>query len=169
MYILIFCKRCFLDIYCCPVSQFCSTLCFCGGWDGKESDCNAGDPGSIPGLGIFPGGGNGNPLQYTCLENPMDGGAWQSTIHGVAKSQTRLHYYTTWDPMDCSTPGFPVHHHLPELAQTHFHWVGDAIQPSYSLLSPSRPAFNLSQHQAVFQWVSCLHEVTKVMELQHQH
>ena len=63
------------------------------------------------------------------------------------------------DPGDCSTPGFPVHHQLPELAQTHVHQVGDAIQPSHPLLSPSPPAFNLSQHQGLFQWVSCLHQV----------
>ena len=56
------------------------------------------------------------------------------------------------DPMDCSTPGFPVHHRLPELAQTHVHRVTDAIQPSHPLLSPSPPAFNLSQHQGLFQW-----------------
>ena len=56
--------------------------------------------------------------------------------------------------MDCSTPGLPVHHQLPKLAQTHVHWVGYAIQPSHPLLSPSPPAFNLSQHQGLFQWVS---------------
>ena len=55
---------------------------------GKESVCNAGDPGLIPGLGRSPGEGNGNPLQYSCLENPMDRGAWQAIVHGVAKSQT---------------------------------------------------------------------------------
>ena len=55
-----------------------------------ESACNAGDPGLIPEWGRFPGEGNGNPLQYSCLENPMDGGAWQATIHEVAKSWTRL-------------------------------------------------------------------------------
>jgi len=54
------------------------------------SACNTGDLGSIPGLGRSPGEGNGNPLQYSCLENPMDGGAWWATVHGVAKSQTRL-------------------------------------------------------------------------------
>ena len=54
------------------------------------------------------------------------------------------------DPMDCSTPGFPVLHHLPELAQTHVHWVRDAIQPSHPLSSPSPPAFSLSQHQGLF-------------------
>ena len=57
------------------------------------SACNAGDRGSIPGLGRSPGEGNGNPLQYSCLENPMDGGAWWATVHGVAKSQTQLSYF----------------------------------------------------------------------------
>ena len=58
-----------------------------GGADGKEPPCSAGDPGSIPGLGRSPGEGNGNPLQYSCLENPMDGGAWQVTVRGVANRQ----------------------------------------------------------------------------------
>ena len=61
---------------------------FPGGSDGKASVCNAGDPGSIPGWGRFPGEGNGNPLQNPCLENPMDRGAWSATVRGVAKSQT---------------------------------------------------------------------------------
>ena len=67
------------------------------------------------------------------------------------------------DHMDCSTPGFPVPHQLPELTQTHVHWVGDAIQPSHPLSSPSPPAFNLSQHQDLFQWVSSSHQVAKVL------
>ena len=78
----------------------------------------------------------------------------------------------TWglcDLMDCSTPGFPVPHQLPELAQTHTHQVGDAIQPSYLFLFPSPPALNLSKHQGVFQWVSSLHQVAKVLEFQFQH
>ena len=65
------------------------------------------------------------------------------------------------DPMDCSTPGLPVHHQLPEFTQTHVHWVGDAIQPSHPLLSPSPPSFNLSQHQGLFQWVSSSHQTAK--------
>ena len=73
------------------------------------------------------------------------------------------------DLMDCSMPGFPVHYQLPELAQTHVHWVGDAIQPSHPLSPPSPPAFNLSQHQGLFQWVSSLHQVAKVLEFQLQH
>ena len=60
------------------------------GSDGKESMCNAGDLCSIPGLGKSPGGDHGNPLQYSCLENPMDRGAWQATVHGVTKSQPQL-------------------------------------------------------------------------------
>ena len=63
---------------------------FPGGSDGKESACNAGDPGPIPGSGRSPEEGNGNSLQYSCLENPMDRGAWYATAHGVAKSQTQL-------------------------------------------------------------------------------
>ena len=60
----------------------------------KASACNAGDLGSIPGSGRSPGEGNGNPLQYSCLESPMDGGAWWATVHGVAKSGTRLDDFT---------------------------------------------------------------------------
>ena len=63
---------------------------FPGGSGGKESACNEGDLGLIPGLGRSPGGGHGNPLRCSCLENPMDRGAWWATVHGVAKSQTRL-------------------------------------------------------------------------------
>ena len=65
------------------------------------------------------------------------------------------------NPMDCSTPGFPVLHYLPEFAQTHVHWVGDVIQPSHPLSSPSLPAFNLSQQQGLFQWVSSSRQVTR--------
>ena len=63
---------------------------FPGGSDGKESACKAEDLGSIPGWGRSPGGGNGNPLQYSCLENPMDRGTWWTMVHGVTESQTRL-------------------------------------------------------------------------------
>ena len=70
--------------------------------------------------------------------------------------------------MNHSTPGLPVQHQLPEFTQTHVHWVGDAIQP-YHPLSSSSPAFSLSQHQGLFQWVSSLHQVAKILELQLQH
>ena len=67
--------------------------------------------------------------------------------------------WTLWDPIDCSTIGFPVYHHLLELAQIHVHQVGDAIQPSHPLSSPYPPALDLSQHQGLFQWVSSSHQV----------
>ena len=119
---------------------FCSTIAL---WAslvaqtvGKASACNAGDLGSIPGSGRSPGERHGNPLQYSCLENPMDGGAWRTTVHRVAKSQTRLSYFTftffspirknslvflllmlfshsvvsnSCNPMDSSPPGSFVH------------------------------------------------------------
>ena len=110
---------------------------------------------------------------------------WTSYPPGVhlLKFIVRL-YYDTWtvqcssvaqlcltlcDPMDCSAPGLPVHHQLLEFTQTHVHWVSDAIQPSHPLLSPYPPAFNLSQHQGVFRWVSSLHQAAKVLEFQLQH
>ena len=76
---------------------------------------------------------------------------------------------TLCNPMDCSTPGFPVHHQPPEFTQTHVHWVSDAIQPSHPLSFPSPPTFNLSQHQGLFIWVSSSHQVVKVLEFQLQH
>ena len=72
------------------------------------------------------------------------------------------------DPMDCSTPGLPVHHQLLEFTQTHVHGVSDAIQASHPLLSPS-PALNLPQHQGLFQWIVLSHQVAKVLEFQLQH
>ena len=77
-------------------------------------------------------------------------------------------YPTLCDPMNLSTPGLPVHHQLPEFTQTHVHRVGDAIQPSHSLSSPSPLAPNPSQHQSLFQWVNSSHEVAKVLEFQLQ-
>ena len=76
---------------------------------------------------------------------------------------------TLCDPMNRNTPDLPVHHQLPEFTQTHVHWVGDTIQPSHPLSSPSPPAFNLSQHQGLFKWVSSSHQVAKVLEFQLQH
>ena len=76
---------------------------------------------------------------------------------------------TLCDPMNRSTPGLPVHHQLPEFTQTHVHWVGDAIQPSHLLSSPSPPTFNLSQHHGLFTWVSSSHQVTEVLQFQLHH
>ena len=112
---------------------------------------------------------SGKPLQYSCLENPMNSmkrqkdkrlkdelprsvGAQYAT--GDQFSSIAQLCLTLCDPMDCSTPGLPVHHQLLEFTQTHVHWVGDAIQQSHPLSSPSPPAFHLSQHQGLFKWVS---------------
>ena len=76
---------------------------------------------------------------------------------------------TLSDPMDCSTPGFPIHHQLLEFTQTHVHWISDAVQPSHPLSSPSPPTFNLSQHWDLFKWVNSLHQVAKVLKFQLQH
>ena len=76
---------------------------------------------------------------------------------------------TLCDPMNCSMAGFPVYHQLLELAQTHVHRVSDVIQTAHPLSCPSPPAFNLSQHQGLFKWVSCSHQVAKVLEFQLQH
>jgi len=72
------------------------------------------------------------------------------------------------DPRDCSMPGFPDLHYLLEFAQTHVHWVSDAIQLFHPLSSPSAPALSLSQHQGLFQWVGSFFQVVKILELQHQ-
>ena len=84
-----------------------------------------------------------------------------STVVNFLSSVAQL-CLTFCDPMNHSTPGLPVHHQLPESTQTHVHWVGDTIQPSHPLSSPSPLAFNLSQHQGLFQWVISLHQVLGV-------
>ena len=86
---------------------------------------------------------------------------WVQFSHSVMSDSLRPH--------DRSTPGLPVHHQLPEFTQTHVHWVGDAIQPSHPLWSPSPPAFDPSQHQGLFKWVSSSHQVVKILEFQLQH
>ena len=76
---------------------------------------------------------------------------------------------TLSNPMNCTTPGLPVHHQLPEFTQTHVHRVGDATQPSYPLSSLFPPSPNPSQHQSLFQWINSSHEVAKVLKIQIQH
>ena len=110
---------------------------------------------------------NVNPWLFTNYYRfPLLPYGYQSSVQFNLVTQPCL---TLCDPMDCSMPGFPAHHQLPELTQTHVHQVADAIQPSHPLSSPSPPAFSLSQHQRLFQWVSSSHQVAKVLELQLQH
>ena len=121
-------------------------------------------------------------LHSNCLQNPITFSKgsvtqdifWLTLALGYNYSSIQFSSVsqscpTLWDPMDCSMPGFPVHHQLPEFTPTHVHWVGDAIQPSHPLSTPSTPAFNLSQHQGLFQSVSSSHQVAKVLEFQLQH
>ena len=102
--------------------------------------------------------------QVVKINTTSDKSCWSVQFSSVAQS-----CLTLCDPMDCSTPGLPVHHQLPELAQTHVHRVSNTIQPSHPLSSPSPPAFNLSQHQGLLQWVSSSYHMAKVLEFQLQH
>ena len=117
------------------------------------------------------------------LESIKSHGFQSDTVTSLLKTNMFAIYHRSWSvqlssvsqscltlckPIDCSTPGLPVHHQLPELAQIHVHRVGDAIRPSYPLSSPS-PAFTLSQHQGLFQWVSSSHQVARILEFQLQH
>ena len=94
---------------------------------------------------------------------------WEYNEFSVQFSSVAQSCPALCDPMDCSTPGLPVYHQLPELAQTYLHWVSNAIQPAHPLSSPSPPAFNLSQNQGLFQWVSSSYQVAKALEFQLQH
>ena len=108
-------------------------------------------------------------LYETLLSNILDiypeVELWGHTIilYSVHFSSVAQSCLTLCDPMDCSTPGLPIHHQLLESTQTHVHRVGDAIQSFYPLSLPSPPALNLSQHQGLFKWVSSLHQVAKVL------
>ena len=116
--------------------------------------------------------GEKGTLLHCCFECKLVQPLWRTVWNSFGSVQFSLvaqSCLTLCDPMDCSMPGLPVHHQLPGFTQTHVHWIGDAIQPSHSLSSPSPPAFNLSQHQGHFQGVSSSHQVVKVLELQLQH
>ena len=147
----------------CSITQLCPTLC-------NLMDC------SPPGFsvhGIF----QARILEWVAISF-YKGSSWPRVRIWVSWISNRIlsHWatcccstdklcLTLCDPMDCSTPGFHVLHCLPEFAQTHVHWVGDAIQPFHPPLPPSPPVLNLPQHQGLFQWVVCSHQVAKVLEL----
>ena len=144
------------------VAQSCPTLC-------DSMDC------SMPGLPVYH-----QLLEFTQTHVHWVGGPkiyrwqinlWKYIQYHISFSSVQFSSVTQLcptlcDPMDCSTPGFLVHQQLLEFTQTHVHWAGDAIQPSHPLSSPSPPAFNLSQHQGLLQWVNSLHKVAKVLEFQ---
>ena len=122
---------------------------FPGGSDGKESICNAGDQGLIPGSGRSPGEGKGNPLQYSCLENPMDRGAWWATVHGATKSWTRPSHGHSILLKSC---GLGAHGkvllHVDGVLLVHFHKAGLFAVPSHlqcALYPHSRKALSNSQ------------------------
>ena len=99
---------------------------------------------------------------------------WSSDLNFIVKYTDIVQFShsvvsNSFRPCGLQHARFPVHHQLPEFTQTHVHWVGDAIQSSHPLLSPSPPAFKLSQYQSLFQWVSSLHQVAKLLEFQFQH
>ena len=103
------------------------------------------------------------------LEDVMHSGKDVPCVIQFSSSSVAQSCLTLCNPMDYSTPGFSVHHQLPELAQIHVHRVSDVVQPSYPLSFPSPPAFNLSQHKDLFKWVSSSHQMAKVLEFQLQH
>ena len=118
---------------------------------------------------------DGTHVPCTSTEPPGKSQTWPDFVtRAWRQCLTRICCYcsvakscpTLCDPMDCSTPGFPILHHLPEFAQIHVHWVSDAIQPSHPLPSPSPPACNLSQNQGLFQWAGSSHHVAKMLKLQ---
>ena len=94
---------------------------------------------------------------------------WRTVWRLLQFSSVAQSCLTICNLMDYSTPGLPVHHQLPEFTQTHVYWVGDMIQPTHPLSSPSPPAHNLSKHQGLFKWVSSSHQVAKILEFQLQH
>ena len=129
-------------------------LGFPGGSDGKESACNVGDPGSIPGWARSPGEGNGNPLQYSCLENPMDRGAWRATVHRVAESdttewlRTALHGIITWGIL-CRGPSPP---HQLSLNLVSGAWTGKEVLNTVSNVGGKLCVCGRSPYQWKMPW-----------------
>ena len=132
-------------------------------------------PGDLPNPGIKPASPALTGRFFTTVPPgmPQQTGnviqIWTWAEHSVQFSSVAQSCPALCNPMNRSTPGLPVHHQLPEFTQTHVHWVGDAIQPSHPLLSPSPPTFNLSQHQGLFKQVNSSHQMAKVLEVQLQH
>ena len=107
---------------------------------------------------------------YSSWGHKESGHNWATNRHiRIISSGQSLSRIWLCHPTDCSTPGFPVHHQLLKLPEAHVHRISDDIQPPHPLLSPSPAAFNPSQHQGLFQWVSSLHQVARVLEFQLQH
>ena len=132
-----------------------------------------GNPLYLPGGKYIPPG-TGEPVGLPSMGLHRVGHNWGDLAAAVGyKNENSVHFSsvvqscpTFCDPMNRSTPVLPIHHHLPEFTQTHVHQVGDAIQPSHPLSSPSPPAPSPSQHQSLFQWVKSSREVAKVLEFQ---
>ena len=120
---------------------------FPGSSAGKESACQCKRHGFLPWVGKIPWRRKWQPTPVFLPGKSHNRGTWRATVQFSSVAQS---YPTLCDPMDCNTPGLPVHHQLPEFTQTHVHRVGDAIQPFHPLLSPSPTPFNLSQHQGLF-------------------
>ena len=166
--------KCFICC-CCLVAKSCLTLCdpldlqltrlLCP-WDFPDKRI-------LEWVAIFFSRGSSQPRDWTHLP-ALAGRFFTTEPPGKPKVSYQFSSVaqlcpTLCDPMDRSMPGLPVHHQLPEFTKTHIHWVGDAMQPSRPLSSPSPPALNLSQHQGLFKWVSSSHQVAKVLEFQLQH
>ena len=134
--------------------SFGNSFSWSSGWVGS---CQMG-PAEIAGLFLFPPA----LLSQSSAQNHVH-------VNPSRRCSQSLSRVRLCDPKDCSTPSLPVHHQFLEFTQTHVHWVSNAIQPSHPLSSPSPPTLNLSQHQGLFQWVSSLHQLDRVLEFQLQH
>ena len=131
----------------------------------KESD-------GLPSLGLHRVGHDCCNLvaaEARIIESTIRWGTYMLKQWNIQFSSVTQSCPTLCNSMNHRTPGLPVHHQYPEFTQTHVHQVGDTIQPSHSLTSPSPPAVNPSQHQGLFQWVNFSHEVANVLEFQLQH
>ena len=148
------------------------SMSFLGFWLQSDDILGIHQKGNLPRRVLWTFGGNS--LRNDSDDGQFNRSSWKSDssphpLHPVQFSWVAQLSPTLCDPMNRSTPGLPVHHQFPESTQTHVHCVGDAIQPSHPLLSPSPPTLNLSQHQGLFKWVSSPHQVAKVLEFQLQH